>query len=79
MDSELYGYVVSERKKTAERLKYEAMEIAAALETIAHEDDPAKVKTAQNFLRDHVEGYWHAIKIGNQTDLGKVLASDEEE
>lgn len=70
-------YVVSERKKTAERLKLETMEIAAAFETIAHEDDERKVKAAQAFLRDQIEGYWHAVKIGNGSDMQKVLAWDE--
>jgi hypothetical protein len=67
-------YIVSERKKTAEKLKYEAMEIAAAFETIAHEDDEKKIKEAQAFLKDHIEGYWNAVKIGTATEIGKVLA-----
>jgi hypothetical protein len=70
-------YVESERRKTAEKLKNEAAEIAAALEEIAHGTDEVKRIKAQTFIRDHVEGYHHAIQIGNQTELGKVLANDE--
>jgi len=66
-------YIDSERRKTAEKLKNEAAEIAAALEEIAHGTDEGKRKKAQAFIRDHVEGYHHAIQIGNQTELGKVL------
>jgi len=62
-----------ERRAVAEKLKNETAEIAAALEEIAHGTDNAKRIKAQRFIRDHIDGYWHAIKIGNQTDLGKVL------
>jgi len=67
------AYAESERRKTAEKLKNEAAEIAAALEEIAHGTSLDKRLKAQAFIRDHVEGYHHAIQIGNQTELGKVL------
>lgn len=67
-------YVDKERRRIAEKLKNETAEIAAALEEIAHGTDEAKRIKAQAFLRDHVEGVWHTIKIGNQTEMAKVLA-----
>ena len=70
-------YVKVERKKTAEKLKWESMQIAALFETIAHEDDEVKVKAAQVALRDHIEGYHHAVQIGNGTEIRKVLADDD--
>jgi len=70
-------YVKAERKKTAEKLKNETMEIAALFETIAHEDDEVKVKEAQKALRDHIEGYHNAVQIGVSTEIRKVLAWDE--
>lgn len=65
---------MNERQRAAERLKDEAMEIAAAFETIAYEDDQNKVKKAQDFLRTCIDGYWHAVVIGDATSIGEVLA-----
>ena len=59
--------------QTAEKLKNVAAEIAAALEEIAHGTDDDKRRKAQAFIRDHVEGYHRAIKIGNYTELSVVL------
>ena len=67
------AYADSERRKAAEKLKNEAADIAAALEEIAHGTSLDKRIKAQRFIRDHVEGHWHSIKIGNQTEIGKIL------
>jgi len=71
-------YTKSERKTTAERLKHEAMKVAAALETIAHEDDYEKIKEAQNVLGDFIDGYHYAVKLGSRTEMRKVMARDED-
>lgn len=65
---------MTERQKEAERLLSETSEIAAALETIAYDDNPEKVAAAQKVIRFNMDGYWHAIKIGTSTSVGNILA-----
>jgi hypothetical protein len=72
-----FEYVESERRKTAEKLKNKAAELAAALEEIAHGTDDIKRRSAQAFIKDHVDHHWFVIILGNRGDVSKVLANDE--
>jgi len=61
------------RKETAQKLLSETAIIAAALEDLANDRN---VSEAQRTLRDHIDGNWHAVVVGNCTSVGHLLYED---